>query len=185
MPFDVLTYGNDWLRKRARPVGEVNDDIRRMVREMLQTMYAADGIGLAAEQVGREEAVCVIDLPAASDRDSDGLRANPSVGMPLVLIDPHLDAASGKQKGQEGCLSFPEVFVDIERAQDVAVTYTALDGARRTVQATGLLSRAIQHELDHLNGVLLVDRMSPVQRVAAAGKLKRIRKRALQEMPVL
>ena len=92
-------------------------------------------------------------------------------------MNPEITAADGEQCGDEGCLSFPEIYVKIRRAADVTAAYTDLDNRRQTVRATGLLARAIQHEIDHLNGVLLVDRMSMVQKAALAGKLKRLKKR--------
>jgi peptide deformylase len=135
-------------------------------------MYAENGVGLAAEQIGRTEAICVIDVPA--DQAC-------GVKMPLVLINPVIVASEGEQVGQEGCLSFPDVYINVRRAERVEATYLDSEGNKQTVEATGLLSRAIQHELDHLNGVLLVDHMSPVQKVANAGKLKRL-KRGVQRV---
>ena len=96
--------------------------------------------------------------------------------MPLVLIDPEIVETSGEQVGQEGCLSFPGVYVNVTRFEHVTVAYTDTHGSRQKIQAAGLLSRAVQHEMDHLNGVLLVDHMSAVQKVANAGKLKRLKR---------
>jgi peptide deformylase len=171
LSFEILTYGRDELRTVADPVGEVTDAVRAVAREMLEAMYAANGLGLAAEQVGRSEALCVIDVPAEMQRAE-----SEPVPMPLVLADPEITASRGEQCGQEGCLSFPEIYVDVMRAAEVEVSYTDLANRRRTLRATGLLARAIQHELDHLHGVLLVDRMSAVQKVAVSGKLKRLKK---------
>lgn len=171
-------YGNPALRRKAEHVPEVNDDIRQLAREMLDTMYGHRGVGLAAEQIGRTEAVLVLDTsPAESDEDPERPRRNSDVPMPLIMVNPEITAAEGEQYGDEGCLSFPEIYVKIRRAADVTATYTDMDNGRRTVRATGLLARAIQHEIDHLNGVLLVDRMSMVQKAALAGKLKRLKKR--------
>ncbi|MBN1557642.1 MAG: peptide deformylase [Lentisphaerae bacterium] len=175
MTYRILTYGEDALRRRARPVGEVDDGIREAARDMLATMYAAEGVGLAAEQVGRDEAMFVVDVPAAPGPNGEPPE-NPDVPMPLVMINPEITASSGEQSSPEGCLSFPELYVQITRAMEVEAVYTDLENRRRTVRARGLLARAIQHELDHLRGVLLVDRMSAVQKVAHAGRLKRIRK---------
>jgi peptide deformylase len=144
---------------------------------MLRTMYASNGVGLAAEQIGRTEALCVIDIPPDQDKDSDTeQRENPDVSMPLIMINPRISKMSGEQVGREGCLSFPDISVSIRRAREVTVSFTNLEGRSQTVKAMGLLARAVQHELDHLDGVLLVDRMSPVQKLAVAGKLRRIKK---------
>ncbi len=177
MILPVVTYGNEILRRKAVPVAEVTEEIRRLVGDMLESMYAAKGVGLAAEQVGRTECVCVIDVPR--DAEKEACRAeNAVVPMPLVLINPEITAAEGKQRNEEGCLSFPEIGAPITRADKVTVAYTDLDGVRRTLTARGLLSRAIQHETDHLNGVLLVDRMSAMQKMSVAGQLRRLQKAA-------
>lgn len=177
MKYQVRIYGDDALRRKAAPVDRVTDEIRQLAKDMLATMYASDGLGLAAEQVGRSEAICVIDVPPGHDVDETTRQPrNPDVRMPLVLINPRITDGSGEQLGQEGCLSFPEIFVQIKRSEEVEVTFTDLDGQSRTVRARGLLSRAIQHELDHLAGVLLVDRMTQVQKIGIAGRLKRLKK---------
>ena len=163
---DIVKYGAAVLREKAEPVTEVTDDIRALVNDMLTSMYAAEGVGLAAEQIGRTEAVCVIDVPS---EDACGIK------MPLVLINPEIRALEGEQCGQEGCLSFPGIYIQVKRAEKAVVDYVDLDGNPATVEATGLLSRALQHEIDHLNGVLLIDNMSAVQKVAHAGKLKRMK----------
>jgi peptide deformylase len=175
--YEIVTFGQDILRHKARPVGAVNADIRDLVQSMLATMHAARGVGLAAEQVGRVEAVCVIDVPANSEKP-DCLAENAPITMPLVLIDPEILAAEGTQRNDEGCLSFPDISAPITRAHRVTFAYTDLDGRRLTATACGLLARAVQHELDHLNGVLLVDRMSTLQRMAVAGQLRRLQQQA-------
>ncbi len=170
--YTVTKYGNPALRRKARPVTGVDDGIRNMVKAMFATMYAENGLGLAAEQVGREEAVCVIDVPA---EQSGGIK------MPLVLINPEIVATDGEQDGQEGCLSFPGIYINVKRAEMATVRFTNLEGAEETVETHGLVARAVQHELDHLNGVLLVDHMSAVQKVANAGKLKRLRREGREQ----
>lgn len=176
MILPVVTYGNEVLRQKAVPVAQITEAVRQLVSDMLESMYAAKGVGLAAEQVGRTEAVCVIDVPR--DAEKDACREfNAGITMPLVLINPEIVAAEGKQRNEEGCLSFPEIGAPITRADTVTVTFLDLEGCRQTVTARGLLSRAIQHETDHLNGVLLVDRMSPMQRMSVSGQLKRLQKK--------
>ena len=179
MIYQVVTFGHEVLRQKAVPVAEITPEIRQLVMDMLESMYAAKGVGLAAEQVGHTERVCVIDVPRDAEKEACR-EENAAVAMPLVLINPEILASEGKQRNEEGCLSFPDIGAPITRADKVTVTYTALNGVRQTVSARGLLSRAIQHEVDHLNGVLLVDKMSPMQKMSVAGQLKRLQKNAQQ-----
>lgn len=173
----IKIYGDAVLREKAQHVDRVDDGIRRLVNDLLETMYANKGLGLAAEQVGRTESVCVVDIPPGVEGDVEpGSESASGVPMPLVLINPEIEAASGEQVAQEGCLSFPELYVSVKRAANVKVKYLSLDNREAFVEADGLLSRAIQHEMDHLNGMLLVDRISAVKKVGIAGKLKRLRK---------
>ena len=175
MSLPICIYGNPVLRRKAVEVTEVTDDIRALAQDMLETMYKERGVGLAAEQVGRTERMFVIDIPPDSDMDDDGVRENPNVEMPLVLINPKvLGHTEDVQSGPEGCLSFPDIFANVERWYEVEAEYTDRDGQVQQVHAKGLLSRAIQHELDHLDGILLVDRMSHVKKIAISGKLKRM-----------
>ena len=154
--------------------------MRALARDMLETMYACNGLGLAAEQIGRTEAICVVDdSPARNPDDQEKTGADPDVPMPLVMINPEIGDMTGRHVCEEGCLSFPEIYVQVKRAWEVTVTYTTLDGTQQTIRAHGLLARAIQHEIDHLNGILLVDQMSHIQKIAIAGKLKRLKKAAL------
>lgn len=180
MIYPVVTFGHEILRQKAVPVAEVNEAVRQLVRDMLESMYAAKGVGLAAEQVGRTESVCVIDVPRDAEKE-ECRETNAAVAMPLVLINPQILAAEGKQRNEEGCLSFPEIGAPITRADKVTVSYTDLAGARQTLTARGLLSRAIQHEVDHLSGILLVDKMSPMQKLSVAGQLKRLQRQAQEE----
>ena len=174
MSYEIVTYGASVLREKAEPVGVITDELRKLAEAMLETMYASNGAGLAAEQIGRTEAICVIDVSGRPDDDDPAPASD--VPMPLILVNPRITGSEGRQVGQEGCLSFPEIFVNIERAEWARVVFTDLDGRECEIEATGLLARAVQHELDHLNGVLLVDRMTPVQKIALSGKLKRLRK---------
>ena len=173
----IVTFGDEALRQKAVPVTDVTDDIRKLATDMLETMYAAKGLGLAAEQIGHTECICVIDVPP--DAEKEACRAaNASVVMPLVLINPEILSREGKQRNDEGCLSFPDIGASITRANQVTVAFTALTGERLTVTVQGLLARAIQHEVDHLNGILLVDKMSPIQRLSVSGQLKRLQANA-------
>ncbi|VGO22024.1 Peptide deformylase [Pontiella sulfatireligans] len=163
------------LRQKAVEVTTVTAEIHELAKEMLETMHVEGGVGLAAEQVGRTERMFIVDIPVDSDVGDDGVRENPAVDMPLVFINPKITGHTDDvQIGPEGCLSFPDIFANVERWYEVDAQYIDLDGFPKTIHAKGLLARAIQHELDHLNGILLVDRMSHVKKVALSGKLKRL-----------
>ncbi len=171
------------MRKKADDVSEITAEIQELAKQMLETMYAGQGVGLAAEQVGRTERIFVVDIPPDSDTDEGGQRENPDVEMPLIFINPRISGhAEDVQVGPEGCLSFPDIFATVERWYEVDAEYVDLDGHARQIHAKGLLARAIQHELDHLNGILLVDRMSPVKKVALSGKLKRLVKESREAL---
>jgi peptide deformylase len=148
-PLELHYLGDRVLRQPAKRITKVDDDVRRLVKQMLQTMYSEDGIGLAAPQVGVHKQLLVIDC------DFD----NPSTP-PLVMINPEI-----KQQSQdvcviqEGCLSIPKVFLDVTRPEVIEVSYKDENGRPQKMSAKGLLSRVIQHEIDHLNGVLFVDRI--------------------------
>ncbi|MDF7806569.1 peptide deformylase [Pontiellaceae bacterium B12219] len=175
MSLPICTYGNPILRKKAIEVTTVNDDIKALAKEMFETMYAEQGVGLAAEQVGRTERMFVVDIPPEGDVGEDGQRENPGISMPLVFINPRITGhTQDVQVGPEGCLSFPDIFANVERWYEVDAEYIDIEGLPQRIHAKGLLSRAIQHELDHLDGILLVDRMSHVKKAALGGKLKRL-----------
>jgi len=173
---DIVIYGHPALRCKSVSVKTIDDDTRRLADDLLETMYAYVGIGLAAAQIDHAECMCVIDMSQAGDRTDAKLEENDHVAMPMVLINPAITAMEGQQVGSEGCLSFPEIYADVQRADLVTVTYQNLDSKNVVVKATGLLSRALQHEIDHLNGVLFVDRIAPAQKVVLSGKLKRLKK---------
>lgn len=177
MDLEIRIYGSSALRAKAGQVDRVDDTVRQLAEDMLVAMRTSNGIGLAAEQVGRTEAVFVIDTSCAdSDNTATGPHGNQQPEMPIVFVNPEIMSMTGEVVEQEGCLSFPEVYADIKRAEEVTVEFTDLQNRRQRLHASGLLARAVQHEVDHLNGILLVDRMSVVQKVVTAGKLKRLRK---------
>ncbi len=179
MTYEIVCYGNDVLRSEAKPVTEVNASIADLAKNMLETMYAASGLGLAAEQVGHNEAICVVDVtPDRKSRGPDEEDPDADIAMPLVMINPEIVSESGEQRSQEGCLSFPDIYAMISRPAAAECAYTDLRGDRVTIKVHGLLARAVLHEVDHLKGVLLVDRMTAVQRVAVAGKLRRMKRSA-------
>ena len=163
MVLEIVKYGHPVLRQKGAKVESVTVEIKRLITDMLATMEAGHGVGLAAQQVGVAKQVTVIDVRAVTDRPStlelDGQPADVAGIMPLVLINPEIAPAGGPAAGGEGCLSFPEIFAEITRPETVEVK--ALDAKGRPVsfRCGGLLARAVQHEADHLNGILFIDRM--------------------------
>lgn len=174
MMMQIVKYGSAVLREKAKQVLKVDDGIRRLAKDMLETMYAAKGVGLAAEQVGRTERMCVIDVPKDAEKELYRESNAKAVKMPLVLINPVITKKEGRQRNEEGCLSFPDIGAPITRANEVTVEYLDLEGKPQTATACGLLARAIQHETDHLDGILLVDKLSALQKMSISGQLKRL-----------
>lgn len=164
MILEVVKYGHPALRQKGARLEKVNSDIAQLIKDMFETMYAAKGIGLAAQQVGRALQLTVLDVRGATDRPStleiEGKEADVAALMPLVLINPQVTPVGDPVAGPEGCLSFPEIYGEIKRPATADVTAQTDAGTEIKFRCGGLLARAIQHELDHLNGVLFIDRMS-------------------------
>ena len=175
---DIVKYGDPVLRTKGKRLEAVDDEIRALAADMLETMYEANGVGLAAQQVGRALQLTVIDVSDAESRPSRmwlaGEEVDPKEHMPLILVNPELQLGEEVEIGTEGCLSFPEITAEIPRALKVKVNAQDLNGNRLEFEAAGLLGRAVQHENDHLNGILFIDRMSSAAKAALAGKLKRL-----------
>lgn len=164
MILPIVKYGDPILRQKGAPIEKITPEVKRLIDDMFESMYAAAGIGLAAQQVGHALQLTVIDVRAVKDRPStlelDGKPADVAGFMPLVLINPKITPFGDAAKGAEGCLSFPEIYADISRPGFVEVEAMNAEGKRIHFKAGGLLSRAVQHEVDHLNGILFIDRMS-------------------------
>jgi peptide deformylase len=156
----ILEYPDPKLREKALPVTTINDELRKLVEDMAETMYAAPGVGLAAPQVGVSLRVFVIDT--ADENESSKLRA---------FINPEILERRGTKSWKEGCLSFPGVAEDIKRAEYVRVKALSVDGQPFELEADGLLAVAVQHENDHLDGVLMIDKVGPIQRRRIGRKL--------------
>jgi peptide deformylase len=175
---EIVLYGDPVLRIKGKRITSVDDSIRELAADMLETMYDANGVGLAAQQIGEALQITVIDVSDAESRPSqmwiDGKEADPKEHMPLVLINPELDLDAEREIGTEGCLSFPEITAEISRSAKVHVKAQDLEGNPVDFVAAGLLARAAQHETDHLNGILFIDRMSSASKVSLAGRLKRM-----------
>jgi len=180
MILPILEYGDPILRAKGKPIENIEDRIRELAANMIETMHAANGVGLAAQQVGESLQLTVLDVSLVEDRPSmlkvDGEEVDPKAAMPLVLINPEIELLGATEVGVEGCLSFPEITGDIERATSVTVRAQTLESSAIEIEATGFLARAIQHEGDHLNGILFIDRMNSAAKAALSSRLKRLQK---------
>ncbi len=152
--------GSPVLREESKRVDEVNDDVRTLVTDLFETMRAADGVGLASNQIGIATRVAVVEVD----------------GNQIVLINPEITARDGDARGEEGCLSIPDIFGDVDRPDSITVETTTLEGERISIDATELTARAIQHEIDHLDGILFLDHLSPLKRRMLLTKWKKLRK---------
>ncbi len=163
MILEVVKYGHPALRQKGARIEKVTPEIEKLIADMFDTMHESKGVGLAAQQVGKALQLTVVDVRASTERPStlelDGKPAEVDSHMPLVLINPEVKPVADPEEGPEGCLSFPEIYADISRPAKVDVTATNEKGHEIKFRAGGLLARAVQHELDHLNGILFIDRM--------------------------
>lgn len=181
MVLEIVKYGDPVLQTKGRRVEQVDDSIRQLAQDMTETMYAARGLGLAAQQIGVALQMTVVDVaPVQEDRPStmvvNGETVELARWMPLVLLNPKLELKPEKDVASEGCLSFPDIHGDVPRATTIKVHADLLDGGRIEFDATGMLARAIQHEVDHLHGILFTSRMSSAARAGLSGRLKRLHK---------
>ena len=180
MRFSILQYGDPILRTKGKPIDKIDPRIRELAQNMVETMHAANGVGLAAPQIGEALQLTVLDVSEVEDRPStmklNGESIDPKIAMPLVLINPQIDLGAETEKGTEGCLSFPEITGEIVRAKSMTVRAQNLDGEPIEIEMTGFLARAVQHEVDHLNGILFIDRMSTAAKISLSSKLKRLQK---------
>jgi len=180
MILEILQYGDPILRAKGEWIEKIDERIRELARNMIETMQDAHGVGLAAQQVGQPLQLTVLDVSAVEDRPStlklSGKDLDPKSAMPIVLINPEIELRGETEVGVEGCLSFPEITGEIERAHSVLVRAQTLEGEMFQIEASGLLARAIQHEHDHLHGILFIDRMSSAAKAALASRLKRLQK---------
>jgi peptide deformylase len=157
----IHLLGSPVLRERAKDVQEIDDSVKELIQDLLDTTFADDGLGLAANQIGVAKQVAVVvhgDEP------------------PLFLINPHVVEREGEEKEEEGCLSLPDLFADVPRPAQIVVETTDLEGNKVRISAEGIKARAILHEVDHLNGVLFIDHLSPFKRRMLLKKWKKLRK---------
>lgn len=176
----VRQYGDPILRAKGKRIEKLDDRIRELAQNMIETMHAANGVGLAAQQIGEPLQLTVLDVSQVEERPStmklNGKEVDPKTAMPLILLNPQLTLSRETSIGPEGCLSFPEITGEIERSDSVTARGETLEGESIKVEATGLLARALQHEVDHLNGILFIDRMSSAAKASWASRLKRMQK---------
>ena len=154
----ILRFPDPRLKKLAAPVRNIDENIRRLARDMAETMYEAPGIGLAATQVDVHKRVIVIDISETRDQL-------------FTLINPEIVESDGQQVWEEGCLSVPGIYDKVERAENVVVRYLDLEGQERTIEADGLLAVCLQHEIDHLDGKVFVEHLSQLKQLRIKAKL--------------
>lgn len=160
----IVIYGDEVLREVCTPVKAITPELREFIAEMFITLKRVKGLGLSAPQVGRTERFFILDLESVELSHDK-----------VIMINPEIVTTSGEQCGEEGCLSFPGMFLEVTRPNEVVCRYTDIDGKQQVVRAEGLFARAILHETDHLNGVLFIDHIEPAEREMLSGKLKKIK----------
>lgn len=178
MILEIVQLGHPVLRERCKLVEKIDDGLLKLVADMIETMRDAEGVGLAAPQVGVPLRLAVVDVSHDPECISflkvNGQDAELSSIMPLVFINPELDLGDKREKDTEGCLSIRDVKADVNRPTTLKASLAQIDGTVLEIETDGLLARAIQHETDHLNGVLFIDRVSPATKVSLKRKLKRL-----------
>lgn len=155
---EIRIYGDPVLREKAHPVRELNPQTKKLIEDMAETMYGNEGVGLAANQIGIGEQIMTVDV-------GEGL---------LILVNPRVMESCGEESAQEGCLSLPDIKVEVRRARKIKVRGLNEEGKEIEMEAGGLLARAIQHEIDHLNGILITDRIGFARRQLINSRLKRL-----------
>lgn len=163
MVLEILVWPNPVLKQKAQPVVKVDDSVRTLIKDMFESMYAADGVGLAAPQIGVLKNVIVLDTTPRQPTSK-----------PVAMVNPEILTLEGKCLYKEGCLSVPGEAEDVERAAIVTARYLDEDGKEQTITADGLLAIAIQHECDHLKGVMFVDHISALKREIIRKRMKKI-----------
>ena len=167
---EIVIWPDPILKKKASPVSQVDDSIRSLVNDMFETMYAADGVGLAAPQIGVLKQVIVLDTTPRQPESK-----------PVAMINPQIIAKEGTMRYSEGCLSVPGEAEEVERAARVTAKFLDVSGREQTIEAEGLLAVAIQHETDHLHGTMFVDYLSPLKRELIRKRMKRLKVERAEE----
>lgn len=164
MTLRITQYDEPILRKKGKKITDFDDSLRNLVKKMVNTMNEAEGIGIAAQQIGQDIQLCIVDI-SECDRDFDYLldaRTPPlELIMPMTVVNPEVEVLEGDSTTyEEGCLSFPEIRGDVKRPSTVRLRFQDIDGKPHVLECDGIFARCIQHEVDHLNGILFIDRMS-------------------------
>ena len=187
MPLQIVHYNDPILRKKGEKIASFDAALARYAGEMIEAMAQAGGIGLASQQVGQARQICIVDLRGSEspfDWTLDGRIPPPKdIIMPMVLINPRVSVAAGTPEAEveEGCLSFPQIRGLVKRPEAVAVEFQDVHGVGHLLTANGLLARCIQHEADHLNGILFIDRMGKAQRAELDEAIKALAKQTKTE----
>ncbi len=178
MLLPIVQYGDPILREKCATIETVDDEIRTLAENMIETMVEANGVGLAAPQIGVGLRLAVVDVShdpeCVSYLTVNGEEKEIAEIMPLIFINPTLEYGEQKEIDYEGCLSIEGIRSEVRRPADVKATLPQLDGSTLVIETDGLLSRALQHEIDHLNGILFTDRLSAVGKVSVRNRLKRL-----------
>lgn len=178
----VTRYGEPILRRSGAEVSDFNDALKELAEKMVETMYAEEGIGLAAQQVGHAVRLCVIDLQLPEGAPEfrytlDGRTPPLDLIMPMALVNPEVEPAAGDEIDyEEGCLSFPDIRALVRRPEHIRARYQDLDGHIHELDCDGILARVVQHEVDHLNGILFIDRMHPRELRKIETKVKQLKR---------
>ncbi len=182
----IVLYGNPVLREKGQAVAEISPEIRELAEDMIETMRDADGVGLAAQQVGEAIQLAVVDVSEVEEPLTylriNGEDRDLEDWMPLIFLNPSVEGVGSRESATEGCLSIPEIRSDIQRPGAIKASLQTLDGNTIEIETDGLLARAIQHEVDHLNGILFIDRMSSAKKIALKKSIKAIQKQGEAEV---
>ncbi|MEO0794820.1 MAG: peptide deformylase [Verrucomicrobiota bacterium] len=181
MRLRVTQFGEPILREKGAPVTEFNEDLRSLAKDMIETMYAEEGIGLAAQQIGVAKQIFVVDLQLGDRQPDfqytiDGKTPPLDLIMPMVVINPQIETREPEAPYEEGCLSFPNIRGDVVRKTEVSMKYQDLDGAHHLIECNGIFGRVFLHEFDHLQGVLFIDHMTPQTLRPLQSKIKKLKR---------
>src|SRR5437867_11023395 len=186
MVLPIIKYGHPALRQKGARIEKITPPVKQLIDDLLETMYAAAGVGLAAQQVGHALQLTVIDVRGLKDRPStlelNGKPADVDGFMPLVLLNPSITPVANPVTGPEGCLSFPEIYAEIARPESVHVVAMNQTGERIEFRCGGLLARAVQHETDHLHGILFIDRMTRVKKEELRPELEELQRETKERL---